>query len=107
MQGGILRRKVRTDRRRGLPLEPVWSFYAKYLVASLHKLCAIARQAYFLYTLRKHIERDPLAKTYTDVALTSVQDDEVEELELFTHSADAKAAVEHARQTKSRLTAAG
>jgi radical SAM superfamily enzyme YgiQ (UPF0313 family) len=107
MQGGILRRKVRTDRRPGLPPEPIWSFYPKYLVASLNKLFAIARQAHFLNKLRKRIERDPLAKNYTDVALTPVQDDETEELELFTHSADAKAAVEHARQIKSRLAAAG
>ena len=77
------------------------------MVGSLHKLLTIARQAHLLHTLRKRIERDLLAKAYTDVALTPVQDDEVEKLELFTHSADAKAAVEHARQAKSRPAAAG
>ena len=27
LQGGFLRRKYRLDRRPGMPIEPVWSFY--------------------------------------------------------------------------------
>lgn len=104
MQGGLLRRKVRLDRRPGLSLEPVWSFYPKYVFGSLRKLLLLGKRAYFLHMVRKWIERDPLAKTYMDVALTPIQDDEVEELELFTHTDDAKAAVDHARQIKSLLT---
>ncbi len=105
MQGGLLRRKVRLDRRPGFILEPVWSFYPKYAFGLLHKLLLLGRHAYFLHMVRKRIERDPLAKTYMDVALTPIRDDEVEELELFTHTDDAKAAVDHARQIKSLLTA--
>jgi hypothetical protein len=105
MQAGILRRKVRTDRRPGLGLEPGWSFYPKYVFDSLRKTLALGKQAYFLHTVCKRIEGDPLAKDYTDVALTPVQDDEFEELELFTHSADTRAAVDQARKIKSRRAA--
>ena len=30
LQGGIFRRKYRLDRRPGMPIEPIWSFYPKY-----------------------------------------------------------------------------
>jgi radical SAM superfamily enzyme YgiQ (UPF0313 family) len=103
MHGGILRRKVRPDRRPGLSLEPAWSFYPKYVLESLRKLLLLGRHAYFLHTTCKRIKRDPLAKAYTDAALTPIQDDELEELELFTHTDDAKAAVDRARQIRPRL----
>jgi len=106
MQGGILRRKVRTDRRPALGLEARWSFYPKYVIGLLRKTVALGQQAYFLKTVRKRIESDPLAKHYTDVALTPVQDDEFDELELVTHTADAKAAVYQTRKIESRHAAA-
>jgi radical SAM superfamily enzyme YgiQ (UPF0313 family) len=105
MQGGILRRKVRTDRRPGFGLEPRWSFYPKYVIGLLHKMVVLGQQAYFLHTVRKRIQSDPLAKHYNDVALTPVQDDEFDELELFTHTADAKAAVYQTRRIESRRAA--
>jgi radical SAM superfamily enzyme YgiQ (UPF0313 family) len=107
MQGGILRRKVRTDRRPGLDRESIWSFYPKYAFDTARKLLAIGWQAYTLDRIANRIERDPNAATYRDVALTPVEDDEVDELALFTHTEGARAAVDHARRVKSRLSAAG
>ena len=40
LEGGYLRLKFRRDRRPGLPLEPAWRFYPKYLVESIWKVAA-------------------------------------------------------------------
>jgi hypothetical protein len=83
MQGGILRRKIRTDRRPGYKLESSWSFYPKCAVDSIRKLLILGKHAYFLHTVRKRIECDPQAKAYTDIALMSFEDGNVQQLELL------------------------
>jgi hypothetical protein len=99
MQGGILRRKYRTDRRPGMSLQPIWSFYPRYLLDTVRKFVALAQQARRLQRLRKCIENDLGARDYTDQALTPVSDEEMDALELFTHTAEAKAELERARKT--------
>ena len=98
MQGGILRIKRRTDRRPGLPLESRWRFYPRTGFELIGKSIAIARQALFLSSLRRKIERDPNRLSYTDQALTPVTDDETDSLELFTQNSGARQAVEHSRK---------
>ena len=39
LQGGLLRRKYRLDRRPGLPIEPIWSFYPKYAWNFVTQIC--------------------------------------------------------------------
>jgi hypothetical protein len=51
----------------------------------------------------RRIRKDPNRLLYTDQALTEVTEDETELLELFTHSNDARHAVEHERKI-ARLT---
>jgi hypothetical protein len=46
----------------------------------------------------QRIRRDPERRLYTDQALTPVSGDETEALALFTHSGDARHAVQHARK---------
>ena len=48
--------------------------------------------------MRKRIQNDPAAKSYTDVALTPVEEAAEEHLEMFELNDSAKAAVEKARQ---------
>jgi radical SAM superfamily enzyme YgiQ (UPF0313 family) len=81
MQGGVLRRKTRTERRPGLSREPVWLFYPRYLLGLLRMLVVFGRHALVLHIVSERIKRDPLRKMYTDVALTA--DEDVQELELF------------------------
>jgi len=56
-------------------------------------------------TAKKRIRKDPNRHLYTDRALADVTDGETELLELFTHSNDARHAVEHARKV-AQLTGA-
>jgi hypothetical protein len=106
LQGGVLRRKYRLDRRPGMPIEPIWSFYPKLAAEFVSKTARAVRLAAWLAWTMWRIERDSNRTAYTDQALTPVTDDEEETLALFTHSDAARHAVEHARKI-ANLTGAG
>jgi radical SAM superfamily enzyme YgiQ (UPF0313 family) len=104
LQGGIFRLKYRTDRRPGFPIEPVWSFYPKYLWELLSKHVVLARHLWRINHMRRRIEADPDRFAYTDQALAPVTDYEAESFELFTQNQAARNAVEKARKI-AQLTA--
>jgi hypothetical protein len=56
--------------------------------------------------LKLVITRDPAARTYTDIALTPVNDDEDETLGLLTQTTGAPAAIAHVNRI-AELTGAG
>ena len=95
LQGGLLRRKYRQDRRPGLPIEPIWSFYPKYAWNFASKYFRAVRLLLWLHRTNRRLQRDPNRYCYTDVAMTPVTEDETERLELFTHSDAARQAVAH------------
>jgi hypothetical protein len=87
LECGFLRLKVRRDRRPGFPIEPAWHFYPKYLAETVVKL---ARWSWLYLRLRRiylSFKNDPHRFKYTDVAMTSVADDELETHELFRSAA--------------------
>ena len=100
LQGGILRRKRRSQRRPGLARENAFAFaiqraremFSTY-VPGLIYFCRLER-------LRRKIKNDPASKNYTDLALSPVDDDEFgEEFELYRATDSARIA---ANQAKSR-----
>jgi hypothetical protein len=105
LQGGLLRRKYRLDRRPGMPIEPAWSFYPKLAAEFAVKSARAVRLALWLSMTMRRIKKDPNRLAYTDLALTPVTDDEEDRLALFTHTDIARNAVEHARKV-SYLTGA-
>jgi len=87
LEGGYLRLKFRRDRRPGLPIEPMWLFYPRYVAETLRK-----QYQWFSFYLRmraiyNRIKRDPARRSYTDLALSPVEDDETESRELFQSDA--------------------
>jgi hypothetical protein len=70
LQCGILRRKVRTSRRPGLPRENPLLFYARRLWELCSTYSAAGTYYLWLKRLRERIERDPNAASYTDQALS-------------------------------------
>jgi Radical SAM superfamily len=98
LQGGLLRRKYRLDRRPGRAIEPIWSFYAKYASNFVTKYARAARLLLWLHATNRRVKMDPNRYTYTDLAMTPVTEDETERLELFTHSDAARDAVAHAHK---------
>jgi radical SAM superfamily enzyme YgiQ (UPF0313 family) len=82
LEGGYWRRKVRTERRPGLPIVPAWRFWPAYAVDLVAKHSRIAVMAARLLMLRHRLKRDETAREYRDLALTPLGDDSA--LELFT-----------------------
>ena len=96
LEGGYLRRKVRTDRRPGLSVEPRLLFYPRVAAGLLAKHVRIAGLALRMARVRRQIGRDRRAGGYTDLALTDVAGDALGGLEMFQTSDAARAAARSA-----------
>jgi hypothetical protein len=73
LQGGFFRRKIRTQRRSGLPLENPLVFYPRRLGEIVTTHVRLVRYYLFLHRLRKKVERD--TAPYSDRALTAVDEE--------------------------------
>jgi hypothetical protein len=71
LQGGFFRRKVRTQRRPGLPTENPLVFYPRRLAEIITTHVRLVCYYMFLHGLRKKVERD--TALYTDRALTPTE----------------------------------
>jgi hypothetical protein len=100
LQSGIFRFKYRRDRRPTLPIEPIWRFYPRYAREIATKSKLYFKHWWWIDKLRRGIRKDPNRLNYIDVALTPVDEHDTENLQLFTHSHAAQAAVQHARKIK-------
>jgi pyruvate-formate lyase-activating enzyme len=69
LQCGIVRRKIRTTRRPGLPREHPLLFYPRRLVETVATFVGLGAYWLWLERLRRRVERDPRAAAYTDAAL--------------------------------------
>jgi hypothetical protein len=87
LEGGYLRRKVRTERRSGLPIIPAWRFWPGFVFDLTVKHARFARMATRLLLLRHRLKRDPAARDYRDLALTPVDGDNALELLTVTEAA--------------------
>jgi radical SAM superfamily enzyme YgiQ (UPF0313 family) len=88
LEGGYLRRKVRTDRRPGLPVIPAWRFWPVFAVEFATKFTRITAMTARLLMLRHRLKRDRMARDYRDLALMPVSDNST--LELFTTTESAR-----------------
>jgi len=102
LEGGYLRRKYRKDRRPTLPVESPWSFYPRYVLDLLSKHVQLAALVWRYGGFRRHLKRDPNARNYTDIALTSVDEERSEEMELATMGAGSKSQIVKIQETVSR-----
>lgn len=104
LEGGLLRIKRRRDRRPGLPRENPLVFYPRYWAETIAKNIALLKAYRKFGAVGKQIAADPQRGAYMDKALTPVVEGDDEDFELLTHTATARAAVEHHRKVQ-RLTA--
>ncbi len=93
LQSGMFRKKQRTSRRHGLPIENPLVFYPRRLWEILSTYLPFGYYWLRLQLLRKRVQNDPQAKNYTDLALTPVVEAEDEELEMFAETGGGEAAV--------------
>ena len=96
LEGGVFRRKYRRERRPQMPRENALAFYSRYAgeIVSKHVRFAI------MYWQYRRILRCALraGADTADVAMTPVNDDEFETLEMYTTTPAAKIAVEKLRR---------
>jgi hypothetical protein len=102
LEGGYLRRKYRKDRRPTLPVESPWSFYPSYVFDLLYKHISLARLVWRYGGFRRRLKRDPEARKYSDIALTPVDEDRSDEMELAAMGAGAHSAVVKIQGSASR-----
>lgn len=109
LEGGYFRLKFRRDRRSTFERESILAFYPKYWFETVWKHLQLASMIVKIGRLRKRVKADPNRKAYMDLALTPVNDEEMDALEMFGISAGAKASVGRARRDaehRSKLVAA-
>jgi radical SAM superfamily enzyme YgiQ (UPF0313 family) len=88
LEGGVLRRKRRRERRPGLPREGPLTFYPREIWSVLRKHAVFASMYWQYRRILRRVERDEAP--YSDVAMTPAQSRDFEELELFTATPAAK-----------------
>ena len=96
LEAGLVRRKVRTDRRPGMPIENALVFYPRYAWDTISVFGRAAGKLWKLWRFARSVQRDPNAKAYTDAALAGTTSDN--SLEMFQLSDSARKAGEKARR---------
>ena len=103
LQGGYLRRKVRTDRRPTFKLENPLLFYPRYAAEIVTKHLRMTGIIWRLSLVRRRLKRDPNARSYMDQALAPVGSDEMDVLELFTQTESARLSSDKTRRDAARV----
>ncbi len=94
LEGGLMRRKYRRDRRPGFPLENPLLFYPRYWLQTVRNLTALGWGVWQANRLQKRIAEDPNRYAYTDLAVTPPEQDETDKLALFQETSGAEAALQ-------------
>ena len=98
LQCGAFRLKYRLDRRPGLPIEPVWTFYPRYIWEVITKHASILKRWIMIDWMLRRAKREQELRPYHDLALTPPTDADTETLEMFTHNEAARHEVAHIRK---------
>jgi hypothetical protein len=75
VEGGYIRRKVRTERRPGMKIENPLVFYPKRAAEFLSKGARWLKLLWIVRSIARKVEADPAKREYMDAALTPVVDD--------------------------------
>ncbi len=97
LQGGQWRRKVRRDRRPGMPLENPLIFYPRVFATQIVNHLRMGGLALKLWRLRRELRHSPDAKNYMDQALTPLTSADLDNLEMFNNSDSSRVAGDHAK----------
>jgi len=100
LEFGLLRKKPRLSRRANLPKEPTFIFYPKYIFETLRGLVTLEFYKQRLIRTMTKLRYNPESKSYTDIAITSPKQDELDTLGLYQDTRGAQKVVELAKQRK-------
>jgi len=102
LQGGLLRRKYRLDRRPSLPVESPVIFHLRFAWQLLRKLAGYLALARKFKAIHSRVENYPMLDQYMDLAMTPAAEENEAEIEMYHASDAAIAAVEKVRQRQTR-----
>jgi hypothetical protein len=91
LQGGFFRRKIRSDRRPGMPVVNPLVFYPWRLFDVVRHHLRLGALAWRFHRARMRVENDPAKLEYMDLALTLDNDQDLEALELLATTEPAEA----------------
>ncbi len=94
LEGGVIRRQYRADRRSGFARESALAFYPRQIFWLTVKIYKFARLFWQIRKIYRKVERDPDRKTYSDTALSAPNADEFVSMEIYTQTSGASGAVE-------------
>jgi radical SAM superfamily enzyme YgiQ (UPF0313 family) len=87
LEAGLMRRKVRTDRRPGMAIENPLVFYPRYVWETASIFGQAGAKLVKLWRFARSVQRDPNGKNYTDEALRTSDDYDHQEMYQLTESA--------------------
>ena len=93
LQGGYFRRKIRTQRRTGMPRENPLIFYPRRVWEIARTYVPIVFLVWRLLRMRKRILLDPDMKNYSDESLATVDTRADKQVQWFVHSDDGRTPV--------------
>ena len=100
LEGGLVRRKYRRDRRPGLRLEKPVLFHLRYTAEMLIKYARFFWMTWQYRRILKRVVREARTSSYTDLAMTPVREDELERLDMYTATTAARAAVDRSQKRR-------
>ena len=98
LEGGLLRRKYRCDRRPGLPLENPLLFYPRYIGELCTKIIRLLGMMWRYQRSLKQVMKEQPAANDADIAMQPVSDEELDQLEMFTATQAARISTDRLRR---------
>jgi hypothetical protein len=95
LQGGLVRRKHRQDRRPGLPVESPMVFYPRYLWQTITRSFRLLALLRCYKRILARVENTPAKSTHMDLALTPATKEDLHTLEIFKVAEGASHRLQH------------
>jgi hypothetical protein len=102
MQGGVLRLKHPSERRPGLPTESARLFYPRFVWETVRKQASLLRELCRILRIASRVARDPERLGYTDHAISSVEDREMEHLRPYIQNSTVRNAIAKPNSAEAR-----
>ena len=100
LQGGLVRFKHPSELRPGLPRASAWTFWPRFVGATLRKQALQVGTIAKLVLWAWRIALDPKARHYVDQALMPVREDDDQAFDLLTKTTGARAAIDHLKKVR-------
>lgn len=99
LDGGLIRRKYRRDRRPGLPLESRLAFYGRFVWDTLRKNARLAAMYIRYQRTYRRVLAEPAPDLSADIAMHPAHASDLDALDLFSATTAARSVADRAKRT--------